>query len=82
MPGLEALKGGRGAACDGCSYVRLQLIFRDGAVEGLKAAFYAVLALSIPLRKLGNYFIWTRRSVPRRNALAEAHHVPGDEAMP
>ena len=31
---------------------------------------------------VANYFVWTRRSVPRRNTLAEAHHVPGDEAMP
>ena len=79
--GARGTKGGRDAACDGCSHVGLQLIFRDGAVEGLKAALYAVLELSIPLRKLGNYFVWTRRSVPRRNTLAEAHHVPGDEAM-
>jgi hypothetical protein len=26
--------------------------------------------------------VWTRRSLPRWKALAEAHHVPGDEAMP
>jgi hypothetical protein len=62
--------------------VRFQLIFRNGAVEGLVSAFYAVLELPIPLRKLSNYFVWTRRSVPRWNSLAEAHHVPGDEAMP
>ena len=63
--GARGTKGGRDAACDSCSYIGLQLIFRDCAVEGLKAAFYPVLELSIPLRKLGNYFIWTRRSVPR-----------------
>jgi hypothetical protein len=28
-----------------------------------------------------NHFVWTRRSVPQWNALAEAHHVVGDEAM-
>ena len=70
------------AAGDRCSYVRLQLIFFNGAVEGLTAAFYAVLELSIPLRQLSNYMVWPRRSLPRWKALAEAHHVPGDEAMP
>ena len=39
------------------SYVNLQLIFGNGAVEGLTAAFYAVLQLSIPLRKLSNYIV-------------------------
>jgi hypothetical protein len=34
------------------------------------------------LGKLSNDFIWTRRGVSRWNALAEAHYVPGDEAMP
>ena len=66
---------------DRCFYVRLQLVFHNGSVKGLIAAFYAVLELSIPLRKLSEYFVWTRRSVPRSSALAEAHHVPGDEAM-
>jgi hypothetical protein len=70
------------AAGDGCSYVRLYLIFRNGAVEGLEAAFYSVLELSIPLRQLSNDFVWTRCSVTGWNALAKAHHVPSDEAMP
>ena len=43
---------------------------------------YAVLELSIPLRQLGNDFVWTRCSVTGWNALAKAHHVPSDEAMP
>ena len=38
----------------GCSYVWVYLIFRNAAVEGLQAAFYSVLELSIPLRQLGN----------------------------
>jgi hypothetical protein len=44
--------------------------------------FYAVLELSVPLGKLSNDSVGTKRSVPRWKALAEAHHVPGDEAMP
>ena len=79
-PGLGSKKRGGGGYR--CSYVSLQLIFRNGPVEGLIAALYAVLELSIPLRKLSKYFIWTRRSVQRPNALIEAHHVPGAEAMP
>src|SRR3990172_2049620 len=79
--GSGALEG-EAAAGDRCSYVRLQIIFFNGAVEGLTAAFYAVLELSIPLRQLNNYMVWPRRSLPRWKALAEAHHVPGDEAMP
>ncbi len=63
-------------------YVRLELVFCNGAVEGLAAAFYAILALSIALRKLSNDFVWTRRSVSRWKAFAEAHHVPGHEALP
>ena len=66
----------------GCSYVWVYLIFRNAAVEGLEAAFYSVLMLSIPLRQLGNDFVWTRCSVTGWNALAKAHHVPSDEAMP
>jgi hypothetical protein len=66
--------------CDRC-YVSFQLIFCNGAVEGLEAAFYAVLELSISLRKLSNYIVGTRCSLPRRIALAETHHVPGDESM-
>ena len=62
--------------------MRLQLIFRDGAVERLTAAFYAVLELSIPLGKLRNDFVWTRRSLARWIALAEAHQVPGEETVP
>jgi hypothetical protein len=58
-----------------------QLILFDGAVKGLKAAFYSVLELSIPLRKLSNDFVWTRRSLPWWMALAEVHHVPGKEAV-
>ena len=68
--------------CDRCSYVSLQLIFCNGAVEGLTAALYSVLELSIPLRKLSNYVVWTRRSLSRGIALAEPHHVPGNESMP
>ena len=59
-----------------------QLILFDGAVKGLTAAFYSVLEVSIPLRKLSNDFVWTRGRLPRRKALAESHHVPGVEAMP
>jgi hypothetical protein len=66
----------------GCSYVSLQFIFANGPVEGLEAAFYAVLELSISFRELSKYFILTRRSVPQPNARIEAHHVPGAEAMP
>ena len=58
-----------------------QLILFDGAVKGLTAAFYSVLELSIPLRKLSNDFVWTRRSLPWWIALAEVHHVPGKEAV-
>ena len=76
------MPGFRGGGWYRCSYVSLQLIFRNGPVEGLVAALYAVLELSIPLRKLSKYFVWTRRRVPRSSALAEAHQVPGDEAMP
>lgn len=42
----------------GCSYVWVYLIFRNAAVEGLEAAFYSVLMLSIPLRQLGNDFVF------------------------
>jgi len=38
--------------------------------------------MSVPLRKLGNYFVRARRGVSRRKAFTEAHHVAGDEAMP
>ena len=58
-----------------------QLILFDGAVKGLTAAFYSVLELSIPLRKLSNDFVWTRRSLPRWIALGEVHHVPGKKAV-
>ena len=58
-----------------------QLILFDGAVKGLTAAFYSVLEVSIPLRKLSNDFVWTRRSLPRWIALGEVHHVPGKEAV-
>ena len=78
--GLPSKK--RGGGWYRCSYVSLQLIFHNGPVEGFIAALYAVLELSISLRKLSKYFIWTRRGVPRPDALIEAHHVPGDEAMP
>ena len=76
------LKVGRGVAGNCCSCVSLQLIFRNGPVEGLEAAFYPVLELSISFRELSKYFILTRRSVPQTNARIEAHHVPGAEAMP
>ena len=58
-----------------------QLILFDCAVKGLTAAFYSVLEVSIPLRKLSNDFVWTRRSLPRWIALGEVHHVPGKEAV-
>jgi hypothetical protein len=58
-----------------------QLILFDGAVEGLTAAFYSVLELSIPLRKLAHDLVWTRSSLPWWIALAEVHHVPGKEAV-
>jgi hypothetical protein len=58
-----------------------QLILFDGAVKGLTAAFYSVLELSIPLRKLSNDFVRTRRSLPWWIALAEVHDVPGKEAV-
>jgi hypothetical protein len=58
-----------------------QLILFDCAVKGLAAAFYSVLEVSIPLRKLSNDFVWTRRSLPRWIALGEVHHVPGKEAV-
>lgn len=51
-------------------------------MEGLAAAFYAVLELSVTLRKLRNDIVRTRRSLARGIALAEPHHVPGDESMP
>ena len=70
---LQSSLSGRG--------VGLQLMFCNGAEEGLTAAFYAVLELSIPLRKLSNYIVWTRRSLARRIALAETHNIPGDESM-
>ena len=47
----------RGGGWSRCSYVSLQLIFHYGPVEGLIAALYAVLELSIPLRKLSKYFV-------------------------
>jgi hypothetical protein len=62
--------------------VRLYLIFHNGAVEGLEAALYSVLELSIPLWKLSNYFVWIRRSVTGWNALDKTHYVPCDETMP
>ena len=58
-----------------------QLILFDGAVEGLTAAFYSVLELTIPLRKLAHDLVWTRRSLPRWIALGEVHHVSGKEAV-
>ena len=81
MPGSGALDYDAATVTVG-PYVRLQLIFCNGAVEGLTATFDAVLELSIPRRKLSNYMVWTRPSLPRWIALAEAHHAPGDEAMP
>ncbi len=60
----------------------LQLILFDSAVEGLTAALYAVLELSVPLRKLTHDRVWTGRSLPRWIALAEVHRVPGKKAMP
>ena len=57
-----------------------QLVLFNSAVEVLTAAFYSVLELSIPLRKLSNDFVWTRRSLPWWIALAEVLHVPGKEA--
>ena len=48
-----------------------QLILFDGAVEGLTAAFYSVLELTVPLRKLAHHLVWTRRSLPWWIALAE-----------
>ena len=64
-----------------CLLLRLELIFFDGAVEGLTAAFDAVLALPIARRQLRNDMVWPRRRLPRWIALAEVHHTPGDEAM-
>jgi hypothetical protein len=58
-----------------------QLVLFNSAVKGLTAAFYSVLELSIPLRKLSNDFVWTRRSLPWWIALGEVHHVPGREAV-
>jgi hypothetical protein len=58
-----------------------QLILFDGAVKRLTAAFYSVLELSIPLRKLAHDLVWTRSSLPWWIALAEVHHVPGKEAV-
>ena len=70
-----------GAVRNRVLYVRLELIFFNGAVEGLTAALYAVLELSIPLWKLRNDLVWASRSLPRWKTLAEAHHVSGNEAM-
>ena len=58
-----------------------QLVLFNSAVEGLTAAFYSVLELSIPREKLSNNMVWARRSLPRWIAPAEAHHAPSDEAM-
>jgi len=68
-------------ACMNLTHVQLEFVLRDGAIEGLAAAFYAVLRLSIPLGKLSNYIVWAGRGLPRGKALAEAHRVSGDEAM-
>ena len=54
---------------------------KKGAVEGLAAAFYAVLELPIALGKLSNDFVGTRGSLPRRKALAQSHHVPSVKAV-
>jgi hypothetical protein len=58
-----------------------QLVLFDSAVKGLTAAFYSVLKLSIPLRKLSNDFVRTRRSLPWWIALGEVHHVPSREVV-
>ena len=47
----------RGGGWSRYSYLSLQLIFHYGPVEGLIAALYAVLKLSIPLWKLSKYFV-------------------------
>ena len=53
--GARGTKGGRGAACDGCFYVKLQLIFRDGAVEGL-SRFLCGIEIVRPVREVEQRF--------------------------
>jgi hypothetical protein len=59
-----------------------ELVLRNCAVEGLAAAFYAVLELTIPIGKSSDDLVWTRSGVPWWNALAEAYYLSDDEAMP
>ena len=52
MPGLEALKEDRGATGDGCSYVSLQLIFRNGPIEGLIAGSLRGIGIVRPAQEV------------------------------